>query len=273
MTSARSGVGSTLDGPWQDTLTVQSDGTVIVSGPNGLDREFQPDSRGSDYLDQPGDHGTLTNDGDGTFTLKEADGSLTYFLADGQVGYIQDTKGNRIKAGYTNGLLTSLTQSDGQSLQISYNGAGLITQVTDPYGRETRFTYDPTDTYLLLVQNADGTTQTYTYNTSSGPAVSALTSVADATDATQSFTYDSLGRLSGISREQRRRPNLVHVWPGRRGRRNRCDKRHDSVVLRRRWPAGQDDRPAGESDLRVIRRQLQPRLDHRRRRPLLPVYL
>ena len=38
-----------------------SDGTVTVTMPGGSQRIFQPDSRGSDYFDQPGDYGVLTS--------------------------------------------------------------------------------------------------------------------------------------------------------------------------------------------------------------------
>ena len=72
---------------------------------------FQPDSRNAGYyFDQPGDHGTLTPIGGGAFTLTEQDGQVTAFNADGTLNYVQDTNGNRITAGYTSGLLTSLTR-------------------------------------------------------------------------------------------------------------------------------------------------------------------
>ena len=50
------------------------------------------------------------------YTLKELDGSISFFGTDGTLEYVQDTNGNRITAGYSNGLLTSLTDSSGQSL-------------------------------------------------------------------------------------------------------------------------------------------------------------
>ena len=101
-----------------------SDGTVTVTMPGGEQRIFQPDSRGSDYFDQPGDDGILTEGAGGTFTLQETDGEIEAFNADGTLNYIQDTDGNRITAGYTSGQLTSLTDSSGASLTIGYNAAG-----------------------------------------------------------------------------------------------------------------------------------------------------
>ena len=100
-----------------------SDGTIVVADTNGEMRRFQPDSRSSNYFDQPGEHGVLIANSDGTFSLRETDGTLMHFLAGGQLDYVQDTNGNRITAGYSGGLLTSLTHSDGQSIQIAYNVA------------------------------------------------------------------------------------------------------------------------------------------------------
>ncbi len=195
------GMGWTIDGPWEDTLSTLADGSIAIQGPGGLYRLFQPDSRNvNHYFDQPGDHGTLIPNSDGTFSVQEVGGMLTHFLADGQVDYVEDTNGNRITAGYTSGRLTSLTHSDGQSIQITYNAAGLIDLMTDPYGRETKFAYDSTNTYLLSVTNYDGTSQSYTYAGSSvGVFANALESVVYTDGVKTNFDYDSLGRLSFVA--------------------------------------------------------------------------
>jgi len=193
------GMGWTIDGGWERTLTKLSDGTVVVADTNGAIRSFQPDSRSSSYFDQPGDHGTLIANSDGTFSLLETDGTLTHFLLGGQVDYVQDTNGNRITAGYSNGLLTSLSHSDGQALQIAYN-SGRIFQVTDPFGRRIVFSYDSSNQHLMSVQEADGSTYAYTYDTGSNPATqNALVQENNPTGLQHVFTYDAEGRLSGIS--------------------------------------------------------------------------
>src|SRR5262249_20238384 len=119
---------------WQTSITVDSDGSVDVHGPGGSLRRFQPDLRGG-YFAQPGDHGTLAALPGGGYTLTELNGQVTAYNADGTLNYIQDTNGNRITAGYTNGLLTSLTHSSGQALTLAYNAAGLVSRVTDSAGR------------------------------------------------------------------------------------------------------------------------------------------
>ena len=67
---------------------------------------------------------------------------LTVFRADGLLDYIQDTNGNRITAGYTGAQLTTVTNSNGGALTLSYNTQGRISAVTDSTGRVTTYAYD-----------------------------------------------------------------------------------------------------------------------------------
>jgi YD repeat-containing protein len=128
---------------WQYTLTRQSDGTVEITDMTGTPRIFQPDSRSPGaYFAAPGDHGALTALAGGAFSLRETDGTIYAFRSDGKLDFVQDTNANRITCGYTGGPLTSLTQSNGESLTIAYNAAGRITSVTDSDGRVTTYSYD-----------------------------------------------------------------------------------------------------------------------------------
>ena len=81
-----------------------------------------------------GDYGTLTRTA-AAFSLREKDGSIEAFRPDGSLDYVQDGDGNRITAGYTGSLMTSLTSSDGRSLTLSYNAQGHLTEMTDPGGK------------------------------------------------------------------------------------------------------------------------------------------
>ena len=141
----------------------------------------------------PGDYGVLTLV-NGAYQLQEKDGTLTVFNTDGTLDYVQDTDGNRITAGYTTKLLTSLTDSNGEQLSLAYNLQGLISQVTDAQGQVTNYTYDSTGQLLLSVSNNQGTTQ-YTYVTGQSAAEQyALASITNPDGTQQFLTYNSEGR-------------------------------------------------------------------------------
>jgi RHS repeat-associated protein len=187
---------------WQRTLSVLGNGTVVISDGNGLQHRFQPDQRGG-YFDQPGDHATLTQLATGVYTLTETNGLVTTCRSDGTIEYVQDTNGNRITAGYTNGLLTSLTHSSGQSFQIIYNSAGRIETITDPAsGRSTTYTYDASDEHLMTVTTFGQRTTTYTYDLGANPATAnALLSVTGPAGTHDFFAYDTRGGLSDTHRD------------------------------------------------------------------------
>ncbi len=183
--------------PWQITATTNSDGSVTVNEPGGGQRIFDPSAIYSgQYFSQPGDTGTLSSDGSGGYLLTEAGGNKTDFTSAGLLNYMQDTDGNRITAGYSNGRLASLTATSGQFLNLSYNAAGLISTVSDSTGRSISYGYDPSNTYLTSLTSYTGQVTSYTYNTTGGADQNALTSIAFPGGTHQYFTYDSQGRIT-----------------------------------------------------------------------------
>jgi RHS repeat-associated protein len=182
---------------WDMSTSVASDGTATTTDPGGGQEIFVPDSRTlGTYFSQPGDPNTLTADGLGGYLLTQPDGMATDYSPNGTLNYMQDTDGNRITAGYTDGRLTSLTASSGQSITMGYNSAGLISSVTDSQGRTTTYTYDSTDTYLIAVTGYNGQTTTYSYDTGTDPAQNTPTEIAFPGGTHQYFTYDSERRLA-----------------------------------------------------------------------------
>jgi RHS repeat-associated protein len=182
---------------WDMSLSVSGDGTVTVTVPGGSRRTYQPDSRpGRGYFSMEGDFATLSDIGGGAFSLEEANGLERVFLPDGKLDYIEDTNGNRITAGYSGDLLTSLTHSAGQSLAIGYNLADRIETITDPDGRVTTFGYDGTIEHLTSVEFFDSLTVGYAYSIGNGDAREhALTEISIPCCSHQYFTYDDQGRL------------------------------------------------------------------------------
>jgi len=187
---------------WQFSVTEESDGTVTITDMTGTPRIFQPDSRYTNaYLAATGDHGVLTSYSDGHFTLKETDGTVSSFDSSGRLAYVEDTNGNRITCGYSGGLLTSLTHSEGQFLEMDYNGDDAIARIEDSDGRVTSFTYSAGGR-LAEVQAYDGRTTTYAY-LSGGDATQehALSQITFPGGTHKYFTYDAKGRLASVKRD------------------------------------------------------------------------
>ncbi len=181
---------------WLTRLTVNDNDIVTIAGPGGLGRQFEPDVRGGAFFATAGDTGTLTTISGGGHRLTELDGVTTVFTPDGFVEYVEEHNGNRITAGYTNNLPTSLTHSAGPALQIEWNAAGRIMSVTDDAGRATTYTYDAANEHLMSVETFDGQITTYDYSQGSGAASEhALTSVTQGS-LRQEFEYDTAGRLT-----------------------------------------------------------------------------
>jgi YD repeat-containing protein len=177
---------------WQISLSTDAQGNVTITD-NGQQRYFTLRADGS-YQPGPGDFATLTL-ANGIYQLKDPDGMLLVFNADGTLNYQQDTNGNRITCGYTNGQLTSLTSSDGQTITITYNTQGLINQVTAPDGQLTTYAYD-SNQHLVSYTDQYGTTNyTYLSGQSSPAQINALSEIAYADNTHLFFSYDSQGRL------------------------------------------------------------------------------
>jgi RHS repeat-associated protein len=175
---------------WDISATTDGNGNVYIQD-GAATRYFQYLGKGN-YQPADGDQGVLTL-ANGRYTLHDINGAVTSFLPDGQLDYIQDSDGNRITAGYTAMLMTSLTQSDGDKLLIAYND-GLISQITDPAGDVTTYEYDSND-QLISVSNTNGTYQ-YSYINGQGPELEHDLSLITYPDGTHTFlTYDSEGRV------------------------------------------------------------------------------
>src|SRR5262249_1952267 len=103
---------------WEMSATSDAEGNVILNMGGGQ-RSFLLQSDGS-YRGEPGDTAVLTRPS-GAYQLRQTDGTVLAFRADGLFDYFEDRNGNRITAGYTGTLMTSLSHSDGDALSLSYN--------------------------------------------------------------------------------------------------------------------------------------------------------
>jgi RHS repeat-associated protein len=151
------------------TATVNSVGWV-VNYPDGGTRTFAipSPSQTNQYLGVPGDYGIFAVNADGTWTLTEKNGMVYHFKPGAGplnqvLDYIQDLNGNRVTATYTNGLVSSVVDSVGNTISFVYDSLGHVTQTTDPVGRVTTYTYDIKSdslhsTFLTSITDSAGTT-------------------------------------------------------------------------------------------------------------------
>ncbi len=177
--------------------------------PNGSVRAFVPNpSSPGHFIGGIGDYATLvSNSSDRSILLTEQSGIVYHFAADPHnaarviLDYIQDLNGNRVRASYTDDLVTSVTTSTGDTLTFTYDSNGRITQTTDPVGRVTTYAYDSADQHLLSVTTSSGTIS-MTYITGLGPAQEhALQSVTGLDGVHTYYGYDSQGRVISIQKD------------------------------------------------------------------------
>ncbi len=201
-----------------------NDSGVVLRGPGGVDRFFTRNVNGT-LTAAAGDSGRLT-DSAGLFTLTEADGTVWQFRADGRLDFVADTNGNRVTLGYLGqGLVGSLTHSNGRQLLLDYDGSGpqtrlvrvtdtagpgtaddlvttfaysadrqYLTRATAPGGRVTEYDYAPLDLVTWKPTGPrGGTNQPRLF---AGPRSHALRSVTHPDGSHDFFQYDAGGRLT-----------------------------------------------------------------------------
>jgi YD repeat-containing protein len=241
---------------WQQRLEIAADGTVTRVTGGGGRFTYQPDRRSTTrHFSATGDQDVLTAISGG-YKLTALDGTITFFKTDGTLDYLQDTNGNRITVGYAGGRLTSLTASSGQSLTLAYNGAGLISTLTDSAGRVTTYSYDPSNQYLISVTAHSGLVTAYAYNTSVGAAArNALTAITRPDGTHQYLTYDSQGRLAGTSADGGTSGEYPHLCRGQ-GQHHRRHREDHQPVFQSERADGENHRSGGKCHLPDARQQV-----------------
>ena len=93
------------------------------------------------------------------------------------------------------GVPTSITGRDGKTTQIRYNAKLQPTQITDPKGQTTSFSYHPNGLDVASITNAKGqTVATYQYDNKHQP-----TQIQDITGTTTQLSYTAWGAPQTVS--------------------------------------------------------------------------
>jgi RHS repeat-associated protein len=130
--------------------------------------------------------------------LTTEDGSIETYNRNGQLLSIQSRTGATQTLSYTNGLLSSVTHSNGRTLTFGYNSSQLLTSVTDAAGKQYQFGYSNSN--LTSVTYPNNTIRAYVYNETANvaagvTATNLLTGIIDENgNRYATFQYDAQNR-------------------------------------------------------------------------------
>lgn len=182
------------------TLQMIDANTITIVGPDGSSRLFRKTGNGA-WQGAAGDPGVLRPAGGG-YQLSEVSGLQWQFDGEGRLSTISEPNGNQITLSYSNANLTRISHSNGQQFELTYNGQGRMSQVTDHAGRVTTYTYDGSGNYLQSVTAPGAMTTSYRYNDANGSlADHTLREIAFADGTHRYFSYDEAGRLAASWRD------------------------------------------------------------------------
>jgi RHS repeat-associated protein len=184
-----------------NTLLFQQRGQMFRLGADGRVTQYYLNYSGSggSYISDTGYFETMTRQPDGSFIVTNKYQSWwhfglvpnTPFLVAGPVyrllqmgDHNQDTNTTTYNA---SGLLASVTDTFGRTLQFTYNASNKLSSVTDPLGRTTTFQYDPLARMPTQITDPLGNTVQYTYN-----AQYQMTRKVDRDGRMYFYTYKSL---------------------------------------------------------------------------------
>jgi YD repeat-containing protein len=188
---------------WSHTYSAvlfQQRGQMFRLGPDGRVTQYFMNftGTGGTYVSDTGYFETLTMQSDGTFYVTNKNQSWwhfgtvpsTPFLIEGPVYRLLqmgDRNQNTTTMTYAGGLLTTVTDPFGRTLTFTYDSHNHLSTITDPLHRMTQFQYDPLDRMPTQITDPLGNVTHYTYN-----AEYQMTRQVDADGRMFFYTYKSL---------------------------------------------------------------------------------
>jgi RHS repeat-associated protein len=183
-----------------NALLFQQRGQMFRLGGDGRVTQYYMNFTGpaGTYASDTGYFETLTLQPDGSYYLTNKHqswwhfGSVsnTPFLVEGPVSRLLqmgDRNHNITTMNYSSGLMTSVTDPFGRTLQFTYDASNKLSTITDPQGRTTTFQYDPLERSPMQITDSLGNTVKYTYN-----AQYQMTRKVDRDGRMYFYTYKSL---------------------------------------------------------------------------------
>jgi RHS repeat-associated protein len=163
-------------------LIEEASGDVMVVRESGAEDLFTSQGGGA-YAHPKAIYDVLTKNPDDTFSLWVKDEKLTYaFDTNGVLTSVADTNGNTVTLSYdANDLLTTITDASGRTITFAYNANSQVETITDHLDRPITFTYENGD----MKTSTDVAAVTTTFNYDANHYLTDMTTPNGAT----SFTY------------------------------------------------------------------------------------
>jgi RHS repeat-associated protein len=126
---------------YSDHLSFPGSGVVVWTDSQGHPYTFTPDGQGG-FVTPPTIFGTLTASGSG-YTYRDKNGLVHQFDLSGRLVTVSDRNGNALDVAYdTNGHITTVTEADAPERQLAFTYTGNhITGVSDGTGRSWLYVY------------------------------------------------------------------------------------------------------------------------------------
>lgn len=182
--------------------------SVTLTDTSGQRMTFR--SQSGAYPGDPGVRAQLRRTGTGWAVLRP-DKSNLIFDSTGRLAGVKDRNNAGWSLTYSNGVLATIVDSAGRSIDVDVNAAGNVTQVTLPDGRHANYQYQ--SGLLTSATNLAGATTTYSYDSSQRmskindgrgndavvnqyDAAGRVVNQTDAMGKTSTFAWDPLGETA-----------------------------------------------------------------------------
>ncbi len=144
------------------SLTDGPNGEIVMRWGDGRTEVWGPDGSGG-FTPMYGVFSSLIQNPDTSFTLRRKDLIEYRFDTSRRLASVVDEFGNTIAFTYSGSSLTTITDTSGRVISLSYDASSRITNVLDPIGRSVSFTYDGAGN-LVSATDMGGKTTRYTYD-------------------------------------------------------------------------------------------------------------
>jgi RHS repeat-associated protein len=193
--------------------------SILIRMPDGrLDRYALSNGM---WTPPPGIFNTLTDNGDGTFTLKLKDQTRYNFDFSGRLTTMVDRNNNTLTLTYTGGNLTAIADPSGRNFTFAYDTNNHLISVTDPSLRQVGFGYSANGD-LTSVTDPLGEVAIYYYDVNHR-----LVSLIDANGNAQfTLAYDSQSRV----KQSRDAQNNTTTFSFNNGETVVCDPRGNTTT-------------------------------------------